>query len=771
MLLSATFTLEKPLVFAAACALALAAVAIAWRRRPAVARLTVVAGAPALLLLALAAGELTWHRPASSADVVVMVDLSASTRGASYRQPGALQRRVKELIGDTPCRVIYFAQQNSTEPPAGSAHLADMPGDRTVYAPPAAAAVVLFSDGRFAPPALAPPTFVVADAALDQPGDAAVSRLERRGDDLAATVRVEGKARQLALAGAAVNVDPGELTIVRPLPAGERVAAARVDGADRWPENDALSIPLAPPMRTQRWWVSTSRAAPPGDWVAMAPDKLPTDAAAWLAPGVLVLDNLSADDLPDAPMRRLEQYVRDLGGALVIGGGQRAFAGGFYPGTALETLSPLASSPPRPAVHWMLLADSSGSMSQTVGAGGATRWELAVGAVTRLLPNLPPDDAVSVGSFAAELTWWVTGRSAREVAGISLPPAGAGPNGPTNLEPALARIAREALPAGGPATELLVVSDADTTFERPDEIASALKTRNVRLHVLAIGDGRGLDALQRVTAATGGTLRRELDPRQWAAQVRRLLEAAWPKRVMSEPARATFTGELAALPGREVAPWNRTWLKERGAAELARTQAGAESIPLAARWSAGGGEVVALAFAPTPAEVEAISTRIARPPRDPRFGVTWDPASRLTVRVDAANGAKYLNGMRLRVELAPADQTGKPLAADVPQVAPGQYEASLDAPRAPSFATLLHDGRVLDRIAVAGRYTPEFDAIGNDHDAMAALAQQTGGALIDRASTRRIDLPFPRRELPLGPWLALAAAAALAIGLARWRYG
>jgi hypothetical protein len=501
----------------------------------------------------------------------------------------------------------------------------------------------------------------------------------------------------------------------------------------------------------------------------MRPDALPSAGTAFLAPSVIVLDNVAAGELSGAQQAALEQYVRDLGGALVIAGGEHSFANGQYSGSELEALSPLASAPPTPSVHWMLLADSSGSMSQQA-AGEATRWQLAAGAIARLLPNLPPADPVSVGSFAAELTWWSDGKAARETAARSWPPAGLSPNGPTNLAAALERIAREA--DGAMAGELLVVSDADTTIDHPDELAARLKAKRIRLHLLAIGDGRGLETLRGMTAATGGTLRRELEPRKWAGEVRQMLAAAWPKRLIESAVNVRFAGDLAPLlSGRAVAPWNRTWLK-KDATELGGATYEGESVPLVGRWAVGNGEVIACGFAPTSAEVEAMAQRIARPPRDPQFTVTWDAGPGLVVRVDAGDGGRYLNGLALRLEVAEAEgDASRGMMQEVPQVAPGRYEIALPAPRAASFATLRHEGRVIDRVAVAGRYAPEFDAVGNDYAALRTLAERTGGRLIDRAWTKAIDFPFPRRELTLGPWLALAAAAVVGLGLVRWRVG
>src|SRR5207248_6387123 len=112
-------------------------IGVAIVRRPAVQPTTAVSGGLALILLALAAGGLTWHRPAEG-DVAVMADLSASTRGAAYRDRAALERRVKELLGATPHHYIYFSQQNTGTAPAG-ATLGDLAGEKTVFAPPAGA--------------------------------------------------------------------------------------------------------------------------------------------------------------------------------------------------------------------------------------------------------------------------------------------------------------------------------------------------------------------------------------------------------------------------------------------------------------------------------------------------------------------------------------------------------------------------------------------------------------------------------------------------------
>jgi len=207
---------------------------------------------------------------------------------------------------------------------------------------------------------------------------------------------------------------------------------------------------------------------------------------------------------------------------------------------------------------------------------------------------------------------------------------------------------------------------------------------------------------------------------------------------------------------------------KKGATELAR-EAGGE--PLAAQWGVGNGEVIACGFGLNDRELAAMAGLIARPPRDPRFTVTWEAGAKLGVRVDAAEGGKYLNDLKLTREVAGEVPGVTGAGVAIGQTGPGRYEIRLPAPRERSFATVRMGGTVIDRIAVAGRYAAEFDAVGNDYETLGKLARRTGGKVIDRAWKKPIEIAFPRREMALAPFLALGGAIVLGLGLVRWRLG
>ncbi|MCY2955007.1 MAG: VWA domain-containing protein [Planctomycetota bacterium] len=740
---------------------------IAIRRHVDVGRVSATMILLGLVVLAMAAGGLTW-KAAEQGEVAVMVDLSPSTRTAQYRAVETLRRRVGQLLGTTRYRMIYFAAENRAKVAEGAV-LDDLAAERTVFSPaPGAKAIVLFSDAQFDLPPLSPPVFAAVDPSLQDAPDAAVKRLEIRGKTLVAVVGNHGnQARQVVLStGDIRTVANGTIVVTTPLHEGTSDVGARLMGKDAWPENDALAIRVPPAIATERWWIGASR--PTSDWNVIDPAKLPDEAADYLRPSVIVLDNVAATDLMELQQQRLEQYARDLGGAIVIGGGDRAFAAGAYGGTTLEKLSPLASDPPTPTMHWIILGDSSGSMATR--DASMTRWQQVRTAMVKLLPSLPPEDPVTIGSFAENLRWWSLGKSAKETAGMALPPPEVRPYGPTNLEDAMLKLiaaADTAMPK-----ELLLLTDADAQVTKLDELRRGLIEKKIRLDLLALReDGRALGQLEELSRATGGQSIRELVPAKWTQAIRKLYAKVGADRLVKQPVPVRFLGDWAGLAPREVGVWNRTWLK-KGAAAMAQSDTAEGNLAMAGRWRVGAGEVVAVAFGANPAEVEQIANLVAQPPRDPRFRINWETGTDLRVTIDAVDGNTYLNGLSLELGIsAPPPAASTPRVLPIPQTGPGRYALAVESPREPAFAAVRQGNRVLDRTAVAGRYAREFDAIGNNVEAMKELARRSGGRMIPPTQTKAIEFDWPTRDVPLTSWLATAGAMLIAGGLLRWRLG
>ena len=738
-------------------ALGLAAIAVArWRRIdvPAVSAWLMSGG---IVLLALAAAGPVWHRPRPGT-IAVMVDLSPSTRGARFRNPDFLRRRLSQLIGNARFRLIAFAAENRPLDPAGP--FAEMPADRTVFSPADADAIILFSDARFDLPAQSPPVYVALDEGLENVADGSVRNLEVRGNSLAATIANTGPPREASFPDSTTPIGTGTFLVTRPIPNGASAATVKLNPADLWPENDSLTLAVSAAPASEKWWIGQN---PPGDgWRYFGPERTTVLKEQYLGPAVIVIDNQPAERFTPAQLDCLVQYVRDLGGALLIVGGDHALAAGGYPGTALEQISPLASWPPTPAMRWLLLADGSGSMAQEIG-GGVSRWQAATGAMVKLLPALPPSDPVQIGQFSDAVKWWLGPETAADAAKAALPPQGLFPHGPTNLESALTQIAEQAnanLPSS-----LLLLSDCDAQVDHPDELANLLSKKRVRLHVLAIARGSGLELIRRISAHSGGTVFEEFDPRQWARSMRVLSQAALPPALARRPANVLFENGAKSLGKTTVAVWNRSWLKPDAQRWAAALGANAE-VPMAAYWRVGSGCVAATAFQPDDRETESLASLIAEKPLDPRFSVQLETGGRLHITVDAAEAGRFLNDLAITLELV---GNGPKHEAALEQTAPGRYETSVDSPRESQIATLRIGNETIDRFAVAGRYPPEFDAVGNDHAAMAKLAQDSGGKIIWPSDWGRIDFHWPWIETPAGPWICLIGLIFISAGVVQWR--
>ncbi len=783
--------LESWLWLGVGAAVALLIAVVAWRRwfhTSAIGWALMLAG---MLLVAGAMGGVVW-RATTAGKMVVMVDLSPSTRSAVYRNGAALRQRINMLVGAHPHSILFFAGHNQGTTSIPDGQLADMPSRQTVYDPPEdASRVLLFSDARFRMPAVAPPTYIVVDPGMESPSDGAVERIDASEDGVVRsvirnndqprvmTIGVEGRMFERTVSeGVFQFVDggedeggtsnsrsteatpPGNNIVVTLMP--PRTHSAR--GSDLWPENDRLESPIPPAEVAERWWISADAARHPPGWVVMSPSQLPTEAAAYLNAGVIVLDNIPADAIGATRTDRLTQYVRDLGGSLLILGGDHAFGAGGYDRTALGDLSPLASQPPTPAMRWFLLVDSSGSMSASVSASGGTRWNAAATAMTSLLATLPPHDLVSMGNFAQSIRWWTTNQPIADIVPGALPPADVQPGGPTNLQAALQQVITQA--PSEQTTQLMLITDGEAPLASTSQLIADMRRKKIRLSILAIGSGEAIPALRAIASATGGMTRTELDASQWASAARNLARAGVPSHLVHEDIEVRFEKGAASLASLKVPAWNRTWAKANATPWASGGDAN-DALVLGTHWRVGAGQVTAFGFSPDEVLANELAGLVRTPARDPRLKVEWTIGSTVGVSVRGIANGRFVNGLALSLDLqamADAPSDGRPTGMALKQTAPGEYDVRFDAPERDTLATVRLGHATVDRRVIPARYPREYDRIGNDHAAMSTLAGQTGGRVIGVREISPLDPPLRHHRIGLDAWLAALGALSLAGG-------
>ncbi len=306
-------------------------------------------------------------------------------------------------------------------------------------------------------------------------------------------------------------------------------------------------------------------------------------------------------------------------------------------------------------------------------------------------------------------------------------------------------------------TQLLLVSDCDARIDDPAGLQGRLLQKKIHLDVLAMDRGSALEIIRKICAGTGGNVIEQLDAGRWTNSIQNLSRAALPPLLLREPVEVVFENAANSLSNVTASVWNRTWVKPD-----ATPYAHAGKIPMAAFWHVGSGCVAATAFGPDLGEIESFANLIAQKPRDLRFSVRWETGSRLHVTVNAADSGRFLNDLPITLELA--DDAGKKVAT-LQQTAPGRYEAVMGSSQNSRIGKLRMGDEIIDRISVSGRYPPEFDAVGNDHAAMAALADNSGGQIIWPTDHRRIDFHWPVVATPLGPWICAVALLLIASGL------
>lgn len=730
----------------AAAALALAALLIRLLRPAALGRTESILLIAGLVLMVLA--NVGWTFPsAPDARPIILVDLSPSTRVAAYRQSDYLHRRIEQLLGyrPAPAQIRYFGDGLFT-PPTSSGRLPDAPARHTSLPALEGAAILVFSDARFHATAPSPPLHLVIDPLLETPADAAVSRADQRANAVVALVRSTAAGRSVRARSAAQGVPAGQSVAQFP----GRADIIALDAGDDYPENDQLAVAPDIGAADRLLWIGPG-PAPQGWQATPAP---PTALADYAGVRLAIVRDLAAEHWPLPAQQALNRYVQQMGGGLILAGGEHAFAAGQWHNTLLDRLSPLASHPPTPRRHWLVLVDASGSMDQPL--GDATRFAQAARAAAQAAAALPSDDLLSAAGFSDQIDWWFRAERPQRAQTAGLAPPGLRPRGATNLLAVLEAISTTAdeLPRA-----VLIITDGEVpaTPEQIQRVIDALRRARVQVHALLIGQ-HDAPAVRQLVEAGGGHWRRSADPADWERLASQVLRQAGGDLFIN----ANFRIDLANPPivGQRI---NRTFLRQ-GATALASADTADGPMPLAARWSAGLGQVLAIAADAMPESLASLAGRLTVDARPPGLRLTLDYDTQWIIRLQQLDADEALRPRAGRLALDSAAPIDMELSA------PGVYQARIESRPEPAAGVITLDNQLAARFVLPGRYAPEFDRLGNDHDAMRRLAEQTGGSVITPAQQSPVRLAGIATPAPLRPWLIAAGALLIAAALVLWRF-
>ncbi len=201
---------------------------------------------------------------------------------------------------------------------------------------------------------------------------------------------------------------------------------------------------------------------------------------------VIVLNNQDLEKIPLQRKSALEEYVRQGGGLLVIGGERNVYADNKKTETALDRVLPAKLAPPRSpeGTCVILIVDKSSSME-------GRKMELARLSAIGVIENLRPIDLIGVLIFDNSFQWAVPIRKAEDRSTIKRLVAGIMPDGGTQIAPALAEAYRKVQPVNATYKHIVLLTDGIS--EEGDSMALSREAAQQRVTISTVGLGQDVN--------------------------------------------------------------------------------------------------------------------------------------------------------------------------------------------------------------------------------------------------------------------------------------
>lgn len=237
----------------------------------------------------------------------------------------------------------------------------------------------------------------------------------------------------------------------------------------------------------------------------MAPNRAPWNLVGWAHYDVVVLMNVPAIDLHSAQQRLLETWVRDLGGGLVVLGGEKTFGPGGYYQTVFERLLPLSSRVPResPSVAMVFVLDKSGSMQQR--EAGVSRLEITKQATIGALDLLHPENRVGVVVFDSDAQVLVPLQPVTERETLHRSLDRLTPGGGTSIYPALVLALEQLRQADTMVRHIVLMTDGLSQPGDFEGILARIRDAGITVSTVAVGRGADVARLERIARLGDGT--------------------------------------------------------------------------------------------------------------------------------------------------------------------------------------------------------------------------------------------------------------------------
>ena len=238
----------------------------------------------------------------------------------------------------------------------------------------------------------------------------------------------------------------------------------------------------------------------------MAPQDLSDSLNSLLDYQAIIIDNVSGRLMSPIVKQHLEKYVKDIGGGLIMIGGDQGFGAGNYQKTPVEKALPVYLDIPttldKPSLSLILVIDKSSSMAEHINT--KSKLEGAKIAAFSVVELLNPIDKVGLLAFDTEYRWIVPVTQAKNRELIARQLVTLKEEGGTNLYPALKEAHRLLNSIETVKKHVIVLSDGITDKADFKPLLKSIRSSSITVSTVSVGNDSNIELMQSIAKMGAG---------------------------------------------------------------------------------------------------------------------------------------------------------------------------------------------------------------------------------------------------------------------------
>lgn len=496
----------------------------------------------------------------------------------------------------------------------------------------------------------------------------------------------------------------------------------------------------------------------------------------------LILSDVPASAFQPGAMEAVKTYVREMGGGLIMIGGEQSFGlGGYYRTPiedALPVKMPIKKNVEKPNLALALVIDKSGSMM-------GHKIELAKEAAIAAAEVLKGNDRFGVVAFDGASEWIAPMTDSTDLGSITGYISRLAAGGGTNIYPGLYDAFQALQEEDAKLKHIILLSDGQTQGSGYDTLVSHIAADGITLSTVGIGEGADMRLLEDMAQWGNGESYFTNDFGSIPQIFTRETMRASKSMLIEEPFVPTQIAATEILKGIPLddMPFLLGYVGCQGKDRATVALVSDYGDPVLAHWTYGLGRSVAFtsdakarwaadwisweAYPKFWAQLvrSAMSTGSHKDLRTGTRVDVKDGVATITLDVRDRTGS-YRDDVEPELSILP-DGDGDGAALAVRHIAPGLFQASFPIERyGDAYRVLLvnrQEGEVaeLRAFGVTESYSPEFRTAAPDLAGLALIADATGGVVSPTAEAVWDFQGEPARTPQDTWWWWLVAAACL----------